>query len=59
MTIGKILISKEIGRLKRGVAYAKKSIANAGGKSDTTGWRKTVDLNEKDIKELEKDMKKL
>lgn len=59
MSLGKELISKEIGRLKRGVSDAKMSIDNVNDKADVTGYKKTMSLHEASIKELEKDLKKL
>ena len=59
MSIGKELISKEIGRLKRGVTYAKKAMSSLKDKVDKTGYSKSIELYEKDITQLEKDLKKL
>ena len=59
MSIAKTLIQKEIGRLKRGIQYAKETVSNEKFKGDKSGYRKTIELNDKDLKDLEKDLKKL
>ena len=59
MSIGKTLLQKEIGRIKRGISYAKQAVSNEKFQGNKSGYRKTIELQEKDLKELEKDLKKL